>query len=102
MKDYRPIACCNVVYKCITKVIANRLQPVLPHIINLGQSAFVKGMSIADNILLMQELVRNYHRDTGPPKCAIKIDFMKAYDSVDWDFLFDVMNAMHFPSQFIN
>lgn len=78
------------------------MQGILPLIINHGQSAFVKGRSITDNILLMQELVRNYHRDDGPPKCAIKIDLMKAYDSVSLEFLREMMNAMHFPSQFTN
>lgn len=73
MKDYRPIACCNVIYKVITKVLANGLQPVLPCIINKAQAAFIKGRSISDNILLMQELVRNYQRDFGIARCAIKI-----------------------------
>lgn len=50
----------------------------------------------------MQELVRNYQRDSGIARCAIKIDLMKAYDSVDWDFLFEVMSAMDFPPLFIS
>lgn len=74
IKDYRPIACCITVYKCITKILANRRQAVLPSIIGPSQSAFIKGRSIMDNTLLMQELVRDYHRDQGPPRCAIKLD----------------------------
>lgn len=97
MKDYRPIACCNVIYKCITKLLALRLQPILPHLIDQSQAVFVKGRSISDNILLMQELVRNYHRNALPKRSAVNIDLMKAYDSVDWEFLFDVMHAMDFP-----
>ncbi|XP_031387323.1 uncharacterized protein LOC116200633 [Punica granatum] len=61
MKDFRPISCCNVVYKCITKVLANRLKEVLPDIISLNQTAFVQGRRISDNVLLAHELVRNYH-----------------------------------------
>lgn len=102
IKDYRPIACCNTLYKCVTKVLANRIQTVLPSIIGSAQSAFIKGRSIMDNILLMQELVRGYHRDQGPARCAIKLDVMKAYDSVDWDFLFEVMHFMEFPTTFID
>lgn len=69
---------CDLQYKTITKILANRLQPMLPLIINKAQPAFVKDRSISDNILLMQELVRNYQRDSGTAKCAIKIDLMKA------------------------
>lgn len=49
----------------------------------------------------MEKLVRGYHKDEGPPRCAIKINLMKAYDSVDWPFLFDVMRVMNFPSKYI-
>lgn len=57
---------------------------VLPYLINKTQSAFIKGRSIVDNVLLMQEVVRGYHRDSGIPRCTIKVDIMKAYDSMDW------------------
>ncbi|XP_058211589.1 uncharacterized protein LOC131323761 [Rhododendron vialii] len=100
-KDYKPIACCNVVYKVITKIIANRMQQTLPLVISQTQFAFIKGRSIVDNVLLMHELIRNYHRDAGPPRCAIKIDIMKPFDSVDWDFLLDTMVAMGFPHIFV-
>lgn len=101
IKDYRPIAWCNVVYKVVTKILANRMQGVLPLVVGQNQSAFIKGRSIVGNVLLMHELIRNYHRDVGPPRCAIKIDLMKAYDSVDWDFLLDTMHAMAFPDLFV-
>lgn len=93
MKDYRPISCCNVTYKCISKFITKRLQSVFPHLISPHQSAFIKGRSIAENILLMQELVPNYHQDHSPPRCAIKVDLMKAYDSVDLEFLCELTDA---------
>lgn len=102
IRDYRPIACCNVVYKCVTKVLANRMQLVLPSIISPCQSAFVKGRSIMDNILLMQEIVKNYHKGGGSPRCSIKMDFMKAYDSVEWGFVLDMMRVLDFPVQFIS
>lgn len=68
IKDYGPIYHCNVPYKCITKILANRMQPVLSGLIYPCQSVFVKGRNIIDNVfLLMQELVRDYHRDKGRP-----------------------------------
>ncbi|XP_071719190.1 uncharacterized protein [Rutidosis leptorrhynchoides] len=85
--DYRPIAYCNVIYKCISKNLANRIKEVLGDIININQSAFVSRRRISDNILLTQELMRNYHLQKGVPRCAFKVDIQKAYDTVSWEFL---------------
>ncbi|GJY84625.1 hypothetical protein Tco_0498651 [Tanacetum coccineum] len=59
VNDYRPISCCNVLFKCISKIIANRLKDCLKRLISPNQSAFVPGRSIADNILLTQEIMHN-------------------------------------------
>ncbi|XP_048140783.1 uncharacterized protein LOC125316483 [Rhodamnia argentea] len=66
------------------------------------QNAFVKGRRIGDNILLAQELFSGFHHDPYLPKCAIKVDFRKAYDTVDWEFLRLVLHAFGFPVGFIN
>ena len=60
VSDFRPISCCNtLLYKCITKLIANRIKHALPSLISPGQSAFIQGRSLSDNIILAQELMRN-------------------------------------------
>ncbi|KAL0287399.1 UNVERIFIED_CONTAM: hypothetical protein Scaly_2765900 [Sesamum calycinum] len=100
VSDYRPISCCNVLYKAITKVIVKRMQPI--HLlIDFSQTAFVPGRSIADNILLAQELLAGYNQRRLPPRCTIKVDIQKAYDSVEWDFLLEVLRLFNFPPRFV-
>ncbi|GJY34922.1 putative RNA-directed DNA polymerase [Tanacetum coccineum] len=79
VNDYRPISCC--IFKCISKILANSIKESLKTLISPNQSAFVPGRSIADNILLTQELMHNYHLDRGVPRCAFKVDIQKAYDT---------------------
>nr|GEY78953.1 putative RNA-directed DNA polymerase, eukaryota, reverse transcriptase zinc-binding domain protein [Tanacetum cinerariifolium] len=78
VNDFRPISCCNVLFKCISKVIANRIKSCLKDLISPNQSAFVPGRSIADNILLTQEIMHNYHLNHDAPRCAFKVDIQKA------------------------
>ncbi|XP_039173780.1 uncharacterized protein LOC120296168 [Eucalyptus grandis] len=99
--DYRLIACCNTIYKLITKVMANRIVAVLKDLISPSQSAFVKGRRIRDNILLAQELFSSFHLQPYTPKCAIKVDFRKAYDTVDWRFLERVLLAFCFLDRLV-
>ncbi|XP_074293206.1 uncharacterized protein LOC141620165 [Silene latifolia] len=99
--DFRPIACCNVIYKVISKVICNRLARVLPSIVSENQSAFIKGRDIVDNILICQDLVRLYKRKSCSPRCLMKIDLKKAYDSIEWEFVKQMMKALKFPRRFI-
>jgi len=82
MKDYRPISCCNVLYKVISKLLANRLKDIMPQFIANNQSAFVKDRLLMENLLLATELVKDYHKTEISARCAMKIDISKAFDSV--------------------
>lgn len=101
LRDYRPISCCNTIYKGIAKIIANRVKASLPLLVGRQQTAFVEGRRIGDNILLAQELMINYHRDKGSPRCALKVDLMKAFDTVRWDFLLTVLRIVGFPETIV-
>ncbi|GJV17171.1 putative RNA-directed DNA polymerase [Tanacetum coccineum] len=83
------------------KIIANRIKESLKTLISPNQSAFVPGRSIADNILLTQELMHNYHLDRGVPKCAFKVDIQKAYDTVDWNFLQRILVCFGFHKRMV-
>ena len=99
--DFRPISCCNVIYKVISKILAGRMAHALQDIISPVQNAFLGGRNMADNIHLMQELLRHYGRKRTSPRCIIKIDFRKAFDSVQWSFLHKVLLFLGFPPRFV-
>lgn len=97
--EFRPIACCNVFYKCLSKILSNRMSLVLPEIVNENQGAFVKGGLLMHNVLIAQELIRLYKRKNVKPSCIIKVDLRKAYDMVDWKFLREALQAYAFPEK---
>ncbi|KAJ9561536.1 hypothetical protein OSB04_006696 [Centaurea solstitialis] len=96
VSDFRPIACCSTLYKCISKVIVGRMKSYLGVVVGNYQSAFIPGRRIADNILMAHELVIGYHKEVGQPRCAFKIDIRKAYDLVDWRFLTNILTGLGF------
>ena len=66
-------------------------------LVEISQVAFVPGRSIEDNVLLVQELIFQYHLHKGPPCFAMNMDLAKAYDTVEWNFLVMVLQLMNFP-----
>ncbi|XP_021744067.1 uncharacterized protein LOC110710117 [Chenopodium quinoa] len=102
VKDFRPIACCTVVYKLISKVITARLAAVIGEVIDDAQTGFIPGKHIGDNILLATELIKGYDHKFISPRCMVKVDLKKAYDSVEWGFLITVMQELGFPQRFFD
>lgn len=102
ISDFRPISCCNTINKCIAKIMANRIAPLLSSLIDPSQGAFVKGRKITNNILLAQELLLDYHLLPYLPRVASKIDMQKSHDTLSWEFLRKTLCAFDFPHDMID
>ena len=95
--DFRPISLCNVIYKLVTKLITNRLKPLLPSVISASQGAFVQGRLISNNVLIAYEIMHAMRGDrSAHGTMALKLDMSKAFDRVEWGFLAQIMLRLGF------
>nr|GEZ61310.1 cysteine-rich receptor-like protein kinase [Tanacetum cinerariifolium] len=94
LKDYRPISLIGSLYKIIAKILANRLVEVLGELVNEVQSVFIVNRQILDGPFILDELIHWCHAKKKETM-IFKVDFEKAYDSVRWDYLDDVLNKIY-------
>jgi hypothetical protein len=84
VNHFRPISLCNIIYKIISKILANRFKLLLHHFIFPLQSAFVPSRNIQDNSILAHELLHTLKKKKGRGGLmAIKIDMEKAFDRME-------------------
>ena len=101
LNNWRPISLLNVDYKLATKSIANRMKKVLPCLINNSQTGFLKGRYIGENIRTIFEIIEQLN-ELDQPGLIFFADFEKAFDSVDHDFIFKVLEHFKFGNSLID
>ena len=94
---------CNILYKLVSKVIANRLKRILPNLILESQSAFQSDKEISDNILVAFETLHHMkiQKAKSSEFMALKLDMSKVYDRVEWSFLKTIMEKMGFGASWV-
>lgn len=98
-EDYRPISLIHSAAKILGKLLANRVAPKLQDIISVSQSAFLKGRCIQDNFLYVQNTIQTMQRKKKQA-IFLKLDIAKAFDSLSWDYLLDVLKHVGFSQRF--
>jgi len=95
LDGFRSIALCNVVYKIISKVIANRLKLHLPSIILKEKTSYVEGRQILNNIIQAHEVVHSL-KSNKQVGMIIQLDLAKAYDKLSWAYIREILKAYGF------
>ncbi|KAK2651094.1 hypothetical protein Ddye_018583 [Dipteronia dyeriana] len=101
MGDFRPISLVGSMYKVVAKVLANRIKKVMASIMGENQMAFIKNRQILDSFVIAEEIIHKW-RKGGEGSLLVKLDFEKAYDSVDHFFLNEMLVKMGFGLKWIN
>lgn len=94
--DYRPISLQNCSLKIVCKMLTTRMQREIPRLIDPDQTGFIKGRSISENFIYVVELVQCCNR-RKLPTLVLKLDFAKAFDSVNWECLIAILLERGFP-----
>ena len=95
LSNWRPITLLNVDYKIASKVIAKRIERVLPYLIHPDQTGFMKGRYIGQNIRLINDILRQTELQKIPG-ILLLLDFQKAFDTLDWSFIQKTLDLFNF------
>lgn len=96
----RPISLIGGIYKILSKVLAARMKVVVGKIIGEVQTAFIKGRHILDGVVVLNEAIEEAKKTKGR-RFIFKVDFEKAYDSINWAYLLEMLEHLNFPFKWI-
>jgi hypothetical protein len=99
--DYKSISLTHSFVKIISKILVNRLGPELNFFISINQTTFIKKRCIHNNFVFVQQVVKELHKKKIP-YLFIKLDISKAFDSVNWPYLLDIMTQLGFGQKCLN
>lgn len=94
---FRLVSLQNCPLKILTKILTARMQGQVQKLVDVDQTGFLKGRSISENFVYATELIQCCYQRKAPT-LVLKLDFAKAFDSVDWDALMNMLMARGFPS----
>lgn len=101
VEDFRPISLIHSFSKMLAKLMANRLAPKLNDLVSQNQNAFIRKRAIHDNFLHVQNMVKLLHK-RKKPSLFIKVDISKAFDSVSWPYMIEVLQNFGFGQRWCN
>ena len=99
-KNWRPITLLNVDYKLCARTLAGRLLRVIHNAVEKDQTCGAPGRYIGENVSLLRDLV-DYTSETDTPAAILSLDQEKAFDRVDWNFMFNTLSRIGFGPSFI-
>jgi hypothetical protein len=101
IKDFRSISLIHSLGKLMAKVLSSRLEPMMQSLVVPNQSTFIKGCAIDNNFLVMHSTTKLLHAHRQS-MVLLMVDIAKAFDTVNWSFLLELLNHMGFSRQWIN
>ncbi|KAL3686361.1 hypothetical protein R1sor_008935 [Riccia sorocarpa] len=100
IKNWRPITLMTFTYKLVSRIMATRIKALVPNLVDQQQTGFVAGRNITENVLALK-LGQEWAAISGQDAVFVKFDFMKAFDRVNHDYLWETLQQMNFGADTI-
>ena len=101
IKNWHPVSLLNTDYKILTKTLSRRLEKHIPSVIHSDQSGFVAGRYIGESIRFIEDLIEKFDKE-DKEGIILQLDFEKAFDSVEWNFMVETLKSFNLGENFIS